>query len=232
MKRNSTIVVLLLLAQIPASAAGQALEADAEPWELRPSVYGYIAVRGAAPARPAPPRFALGLAVGTGLGWIYGGSTEHVGAPIIGGEFPDSSDSGWAHAPLHLTADASYNLTDRWQLSLQGRFQLLNFTSQEWGIPEVMSVLGLARLKWFVAGDRLRWFVAMGVGAGQVRHRVRIEDTYVDTRAAGLVATNLGTGVTFMFNRTFGLSAELSTFLLLPELAIHGDLNLGVVLRL
>ena len=54
MKRNSTIVVLLLLAQIPASAAGQALEADAEPWELRPSVYGYIAVRGAAPARPGP----------------------------------------------------------------------------------------------------------------------------------------------------------------------------------
>ena len=221
-----------LLALIPASAAGQTLE-ETEPWELKPTPNGYIAVRGnARPVRAAPPRFALGLAVGTGLGWIYGGSTEHVGASIIGGDYPDTSDGGWAHAPLHLTADLSYHLTDRWQLSLQGRFQLRNFTSAEWGIPEVMSVLGLARLKWFVAGERLRWFVAMGVGGGQIRHRVLIEEKFVDTRAAGLVATNLGTGVSFMFNRTFGLSAELSTFLLLPELAIHGDINLGVVVRL
>ena len=228
---GNLFVLCSTLCLVPASAASQGLARPAAPGEASPDAPGDETPR-ARWIRSArrPPRVSLGLSLGTGLGWVHGGHTDNIHAPIAD-DGTGQTGPGWAHAPLHLAPELSYVLSHRWHLGLQTRVQLLNITSVELGFRSQVSVLALARARWFVSGERFRWFVTFGAGAGQIRHRIQVEDFW-DTRAAGYLAANLGTGVTVRFNRYVGVSAELSTHVLFPDIALHGDLNTGLVLLL
>ena len=118
-------------------------------------------------------------------------------------------------------------IDERWHLGLLGRLQVLDASSY----ADAVSFLGLVRAKAFVAGDRARLYASVGFGGGTVRHRIPVDQLW-DVRDAGYVAVSIGLGFNVLFNDTVGLAVELVPMVLMPEFAVHVDLNTGLVIHL
>lgn len=179
-------------------------------------------------------RFFVALYLGTGAGFVNGGQSERSHPQA---NMPDAQvdiRSGGALAPLHVQAEFGYMLTELWQVSALLRLQTLNVMT-----PNSLSFLGEARAKRYFSQGTFRPFFALGVGAGQIRHRIPLgdydgstltPDDIVDTRIAGTAAFGLGGGINFMFTNNLGLAAEVNGLILVPNnFAAHLDVNMGVV---
>lgn len=190
------------------------------------------------------PRFSIGVMGGLGLGVVVEGQSEHVQPQNDGSYHTVGIKTGGAIAPFHLAPELSYHITDQWHLSLQGRIQLVNATTNSTRV----SVLGLARAKRYFGSGALRVFAAFGAGGGQVRFRIPLGNydatspayekgeakdltlnNLVDTRVAGLGAICLGGGLRYMFSTYVGLVLELNGMILVPDFAVDADLNTGLV---
>ncbi len=186
--------------------------------------------------KPRRPRkvVSLGVMVGTGLGVVYGGQSEHVQPQVTGTDAFVDIKPGGSLAPLHIAPELSYHLSDNWHLSALVRIQLVNATTFKGRV----SVLGIARAKRFFGEGNLRHFLAFGGGGGQIRHRIALGDydgleetanDIVDSRVAEVGAFSLAYGLRYMFTPSVGFVAELTGAILIPQFAANLDLNIGLV---
>jgi hypothetical protein len=203
-----------------------------------------IAVRPAEPGPGPGPRprqkrklFSIGLLIGTGVGIVYGGQSEHLQVQVTCPDDPCAAvdiKPGGALTPFHLAPELAYHITDLWHVSAMVRIQLVNAASARGKI----SVLGLARAKRYFGTGSFRHYLAFGGGGGEIRHRIPLGDYdgvdttdngVVDTRVAGVGAFGLGYGLQYMFSGYVGLALELSGMMLVPQFAAQVDINTGLV---
>jgi hypothetical protein len=200
--------------------------------------------RGVRP-KPKPDKksFSIGVMAGTGLGVVNGGESEHNQKQAKGTPRPVEIRPGGALTPFHIAPEFSYHINERWHVSVLGRIQVVNAVSQS----SKISLLGEARAKRFFGGDSLRFYLAFGAGAGQIRHRIPLGDydddgnpatadptpdsnDRIDTRVASIVCFGLGGGLVYMFSSYMGVVVELNGLILVPDFAANADLNAGIVL--
>lgn len=200
------------------------------------SVKGRTRRRRRKPPEPEPGKSVISIAlmVGTGLGVVNGGESEHV-QPRVGGA-PEQVDinPGGSLTPLHIAPEVTYHLSETWQIGVIGRIQV------PVAVPEKeVSILGEARAKRLFGEGPLRFYLAFGAGGGQIRHRIPLgdydgkpgtPDNLVDSRVAGVVAFGLGGGVTYTFTENVGVIAELNGLIVVPDFAAHVDVNVGPLL--
>ena len=181
---------------------------------------------------PPPPKktkmVTIGIMVGTGGGFVYGGSTENVGAniePDDGGK----SGPGIALAPFHIAPEINYLINDAWHIGVLGRIQFINAISKNQGLASRVSVAGVLRAKRYFNWTKLKVYLGFGAGGGQMRHRIPVDNMY-DTRVAQFIAFNIGGGTNYMFNDTIGATFETNMLIMVPDFAAHLDFNLGLIL--
>jgi hypothetical protein len=191
------------------------------------------------PKPPSAKVFSIGLMVGTGIGVVNGGQSEHEHPQSI----PNSQKTveinpGGALTPFHIAPELIYHLSDSWHLSVLGRIQVINAISAD--VPDSkISWLGEARAKRLFGSGALRFYMAFGAGAGQIRHRIPLgdydenpatPDDRIDTRIASIVAFGLGGGINYMFSDYVGLVIELNGLIVVPTFAANLDINSGLIL--
>lgn len=181
-------------------------------------------------------KFSIAVLGGTGVGIVFGGSSES--AQPRNGQPNEKVDiaPGAALAPVHIGIDLAYHITREWHISALVRLQML--TALRGGLSsEKISVLGLVRAKRFFGDGMLRFFLSFGAGGGQIRHRIPLgdydsdpatDDDIVDARVAGVAAFGFGGGMLVAFHRNVGLVLELVGMILVPDFAAHADFNLGL----
>jgi len=210
-----------------------------------------IAIRGLNPRSPsATPtvsarrralgkRWTAGLGVGSGVGVLGAGQSEHCGAnrpresgctPIDENHAPIPVNSGAAASPLHLLADVGYRLTPAWEVAAQLRLQVIS--GHQVKDFDDKSFLGTARIRrWFGAG-RTRMFFAGALGGGQVTHAVALGPdggNVRDTLTSGKLALGGGLGLAHKIAGGLAVIGALDALVLLPDnTAFHADLNLGL----
>jgi hypothetical protein len=206
------------------------------------------------PVPPPPPKptksskvFSIGLMAGAGFGIVNGGESEHAHPQIDGTEKAVDINPGGAMAPFHVAPELSYHLNDQWHLCLLGRIQVVNALSAGTAVPgktatepsSNISFLGQARAKRFFGDGAVRFYMAFGAGAGQIRHRIPLGDydkhagtpnDRVDARVAGIGAFGLGGGLSYMFSSYVGFALEVNGLILVPDFAANIDVNTGLVL--
>jgi hypothetical protein len=179
--------------------------------------------------------FSLALMMGSGLGLIGEGESDHSHPQVDGSWRKVDIKPGGAITPFHLAPELMYHLNQDWQLSLLGRIQLVNAI----GRNMVVSLLGEARVRRFFGQGALRFYGTLGAGGGQMRHRIELQDydnrdetdnDRADTRTAGYLAAGIGGGGRYMFNNTLGLMVELNGLVLFPTFCANLDLNAGLLL--
>ena len=183
--------------------------------------------------KPLPPptrkkMISIGLMVGTGGGFVYGGKTENIGAniePDDGGK----SGPGIALAPFHIAPEINYIINPSWHIGVLGRIQFVNAISKNMGLTSKVSVAGVLRAKRYFNWTKMKLYLGFGAGGGQLRHRIPVDDLY-DTRVAQFIAFNIGGGVNYMFNDTIGTTFETSMLIMVPDFAANLDFNLGLIL--
>jgi len=196
---------------------------------------------GPGPRKPkrAGKTITIGVMVGAGIGVVNGGQSEHPQSQRTPkGEITFRQveiNPGGALSPFHISPEVSYHISDRWQISLLGRIQVVNAISDS----SKISLLGEARAKRFFGGEALRFYLAFGAGAGQIRHRIPLgdydsdpttPDDRIDTRVSGIAAFGLGGGMVYMFSSHVGVALELNGLILVPDFAANLDINAGIVL--
>ena len=181
---------------------------------------------------PPPPEkkkmVSIGIMVGTGGGFVYGGQTENIGAKIE----PDNggkSGPGIAFSPFHIAPEINYHINPNWHIGLLGRIQFVNSISQNRGLASRVSVAGVIRAKRYFNWEKLKLFLGFGAGGGQIRHRIPVDDMY-DTRVAQFIAFNIGGGVNYMFTDMVGATFETGMLIMVPDFAAHLDFNAGLIL--
>jgi len=182
-------------------------------------------------------RFAVSAMVGTGVAVVVDGESENKHPTVSGERVAVGIDTGVAIAPLHLLAEVAYIVSRHWHIGAQARLQVLTLVRGE-GVKEHLSLLGMARAKGFLGSDAVwRPYLSVGLGGGTIRHRIKLGDYdgeketpngIVDSRVSGFVAMSLGFGLQIQVHRHIAVVAEAASFVLVPDVAIHLDLDAGV----
>ena len=183
------------------------------------------------------PRFRVGLSVGGGIAFLaLEGETDHE-HPITNPNFPEETAilgvvGGQAFSPLHIEPRFGYRLTQDWELGATLRIQIFNFTTQE----DEISFHGEVRVSYLIGSGLLSGRVGASLGGGQIRHRINLGDYDVssETNPTDLVDTRLNTcfsvsvhGGLRLGNETVGVVIEPVLRMLIPDIAVHLDLNIG-----
>jgi len=168
---------------------------------------------------PSSSKVSLGASVGTGLGFLSERTTENVGAIA-------SDVVAWS--PLHVAFEFNYHISDRWHIGLYSRLQIVNALSAEMGLSDRISYFGNILAKYFFTHNTMRWYFGFGVGGGQVRYRIPIDDIF-DAAVSQYIALTASAGTHIMFHRNFGLALSVGTLLLVPDFAFNLDVNTGFV---
>ena len=183
--------------------------------------------------KPPPPTtkkktISVGIMVGTGGGFVYGGQTENIGAniePDDGGK----SGPGIAFAPFHIAPEINYMINDNWHIGILGRIQFVNAISKNMGFASRVSVAGVLRAKRYFNWEKLKLYLGFGAGGGQLRHRIPVDDLH-DTRVAQFIAFNIGGGINYMFTDVIGATFETGMLIMVPDFAANLDFNAGLIL--
>ena len=182
---------------------------------------------------PPPPEkkkmVSIGIMVGTGGGFVYGGETENIKANIEpdGGE--GKSGPGIAFSPFHIAPEINYHINHNWHIGILGRIQVVNAITKNMGWASRVSVAGVLRSKRYFNWDKLKLFLGFGAGGGQIRHRIPVDDQH-DTRIAQFIAFNIGGGINYMFTDMVGATFETDMLIMVPDFAAHLDFNAGLIL--
>jgi hypothetical protein len=107
--------------------------------------------------------------------------------------------------------------------------------------PAQDAVAGLAKLTWLFRDPqkRLRPFLSLQAGAGQIRHTVTTParanltgcgdgPTCKDTVMGGLALAGAGGGVLWKLDDNLAIYAAYNTLVGAPNFMVQGDLNLGI----
>jgi hypothetical protein len=193
----------------------------------------------------APAGFWMVLALGSGGGY-HSGTPEM--NPVDTGTPPQGIHvEGYGLAKLgQLAPEIGYFPRSRLVVSVQGRLQYVTGT-QEVKVESRrfhaarLALAGIAKLTWFLRAPphRLRPFVNLQAGVGQIRHSVTTpasasltgcgpDLTCKDTVMGGLGLAGLGGGMVWMLDPTFGIYGALSLLAGFPSFVVNGDLNLGI----
>ena len=103
------------------------------------------------------------------------------------------------------------------------------------------AVAVLARGSWFFGSGPFRPYFSLAAGGGYMRHNVTFStlmkcgnsgtETCVDTVLAGPVFVGPGAGALLMLTENFGVLADLTTVVGLPNFTYNLDLNIGAAAR-
>ena len=195
----------------------------------------------------APAGLWLVFALGSGGGY-------HSGAPEmnpVDANTPSHGihDSGFAVAQLgQLAPEIGFFPRDRLLISVEARLQYVTGTQdvvvdRKTFHPARLALAGLAKLSWFPRHieAKLRPFVSLEAGAGQIRHSITTPEsanltgcgagtTCDDTVMGGLGLAGLGGGAIWMIDQTFAAYAAVNLLAGFPNFMVNGDLNLGIAI--
>jgi hypothetical protein len=202
-------------------------------------------------AAPAEPALVLGLLVGSGVGWASG-TGEVTSYQLV------HSGMAWAEV-MHFAPQIGYFVTPRLMIGVEGRLQLVlgnnEFHPATSGLPGTCgsdvcapargAFAGLAKAQWFFGDSerKLRPFGSVAVGAGYIRHVVKLDSDVpannacgsdghqlcVDTVAAGPLLGGVGVGFQYKLSQAARFVLTLQALAAAPQFTVNADVNLGVV---
>jgi hypothetical protein len=183
-------------------------------------------------------QYFVGLLGGTGFGWATGvGDTNH--DVMI-------SPPGFAPASVfQLAPEVGYWLSSSLMISLQLRYQHISGTTDVYvGTKDYHTAnyafAAFAKATWkFWDEGKLHPFFSLAAGAGQIRHVVTFDkiphdcgksmnETCVDTIAAGPIMLGPGGGIFYDLTDSFSLIAEADSVIAFPNFTFNVDINVGV----
>jgi len=200
--------------------------------------------------KPAEPGLWLVLAAGSGGGY-------HSGTPEMNpvyAQYPPRpihvSGFGLASA-AQLAPELGFFPRPRLLVSVQARLQFVTGaqdvqTDNQIYHPAQLALAGLAKLSLFpyrAVDQRLRPFVTVQAGLGQIRHEVTTppskgmtgcaaQTTCKDTVMGGLGLFGVAAGITWALDRSVALYGALSVLAGMPAFMVNADINLGVAIML
>jgi hypothetical protein len=202
------------------------------------------------PERKPPseePTWFLGLAVGSGVGWVSGNGDINN---------QDKARSGFGSSQLgHVLPEIGYFVSPDFILSLQVRLQLVSGATSERDLsnsmcgpthvcsPATGALAAFGRMTWLFGENTFVPYLSVAAGAGQIRHLATFPNGVncgtaaqpvkcVDTVTAGPILLGPGAGLLVRVSRSFGLTLGLNTLLGFPDFTFHFDFNAGIAVIL
>jgi hypothetical protein len=182
-------------------------------------------------------QYFVGLLGGTGFGWATGvGDTNH--DVMI-------NPAGVAAASLfQIAPEVGYWLSSSLMISLQLRYQHITGTTDVFVNGKDYhtanyAFAAFAKATWkFWDEGKLHPFFSLAAGGGQIRHVVTfnkltncgksMNETCVDTIAAGPIMLGPGGGIFYDLTDSFSLIAEADSVIAFPNFTFNVDINVGV----
>jgi hypothetical protein len=213
--------------------------------------------RAEAGGAPREHKYWLSLGLGSGFGWARGtpevNSTDKLGNKIeLTGAFVPAR-------LLHFAPEVGLFVGPNLLLSLAGRVQVVTSTTEvrdpscpdqkqpgtTIGVcpPARWAVAVLGKATWLLgAPARLRPFVSLSAGAGEIRHVVEVpllndcganqRSVCQDTLLGGLILVGPGLGLAYDLGRAVSAVLSVNSLVGLPNPTVNFDLNLGVAFGL
>ncbi len=193
------------------------------------------------------PSWFLGLAVGSGVGWVSGNGDINN---------QDKATSGFGSSQLgHALPEIGYFVSPDFVLSLQMRIQVVSGATSERDLSNSMcgpthvcspakgALAAFGRLTWLFGENTFAPYLSVAAGAGQIRHLATFPKGVncgngaqpvkcVDTVTAGPILLGPGAGLLVRASRSFGLTLGVNTLLGFPDFTFHVDFNAGIAVIL
>jgi hypothetical protein len=186
-------------------------------------------------------RYFAALTLGTGFGWATGVGDVNHDVSI--------NPAGMAWAKLgHIAPEFGYWMSSSLMLSLQLRYQFVTGTTDVHSGGKVFhsanyAFAASAKATWRWGEQKLHPFFSLAAGGGQIRHVVtfgsklipadcgpNMNQTCVDTIAAGPILVGPGGGVTYDLTDRFSLVAQANSVLGFPNFTFNVDIDVGVAM--
>ncbi len=174
--------------------------------------------------------------VGSGVGYATGTGETNANLPVSG-SFAGTSLG-------HVAPEVGYWVAPDLLISAQGRIQLVtgptelvDGTGRVYPPADVALALFL-KASLFFGSESFRPFISGGLGGGQIRHVVTFgayhdcgatrTQTCVDSVVAGPALAQVGGGLLYKVNSSFGIEASSNVQIAEPKFTFNVDLNAGV----
>jgi len=186
-------------------------------------------------------RYFAALLFGTGFGWATGVGDVNHDVSI--------NPAGMALAGLgQLAPEVGYWMSSSLMLSLQLRYQFVSGPTDVYANGKVYhaadyAFAAFAKATWRWGDDKLHPFFSLAAGGGQIRHVVtfgsklipadcgpHMNQTCVDTIAAGPILIGPGGGITYDLTDRFAVVGQANSVLGFPTFTFNIDLNVGVAM--
>ncbi len=185
-------------------------------------------------------RYYAALSLGTGFGWATGVGDLNHDVSI--------NPPGMAWAKLgHIAPEFGYWLSSSLMLSLQLRYQFITGTTDVYHAGTQFhaanyAFAAFAKATWRWGEDSWHPFFSLAAGGGQIRHVVTfgtksiprpdcgpmMNQTCVDTIAAGPILLGPGGGISYDLTDRFSLVGQANSVLGFPNFTFNLDLDVGV----
>ncbi|MES1209627.1 MAG: hypothetical protein ABUS79_27130, partial [Pseudomonadota bacterium] len=186
-------------------------------------------------------RYFAALTLGTGFGWATGVGDVNHDVSI--------NPAGMAWARLgHVAPELGYWMSSSLMLSVQLRYQFVTGTTDVHSGGKVFhaanyAFAAFAKATWRWGEKKLHPFFSLAAGGGQIRHVVtfgskllpadcgpNMNQTCVDTIAAGPILVGPGGGVSYDLTDRFSVLAQANSVLGFPNFTFNIDIDLGVAM--
>ncbi|MFL5307260.1 MAG: tetratricopeptide repeat protein [Polyangia bacterium] len=186
-------------------------------------------------------RYFAALSLGTGFGWATGVGDVNHDVSI--------NPPGMAWARLgHIAPEFGYWMSSSLMLSLQLRYQFVTGTTDVHSGGKVFhsanyAFAAFAKATWRWGEEKIHPFFSLSAGGGQIRHVVtfgsklipadcgpNMNQTCIDTIAAGPILIGPGGGVTYDLTDRFAVVAQANSVLGFPNFTFNIDIDLGVAM--
>ncbi len=185
-------------------------------------------------------RYFAALSLGTGFGWATGVGDLNHDVSI--------NPPGMAWAKLgHIAPEFGYWLSSSLMLSLQLRYQFITGTTDVYRSnmqyhAANYAFAAFAKATWRWGDDSWHPFFSLAAGGGQIRHVVTfgtksiprpdcgpmMNQTCVDTIAAGPILLGPGGGISYDLTDRFSLIGQANSVLGFPNFTFNIDIDVGV----
>jgi len=186
-------------------------------------------------------RYFAALTLGTGFGWATGVGDVNHDVSI--------NPAGMAWAKLgHIAPEFGYWMSSSLMLSVQLRYQFVTGTTDVHSGGKVFhsanyAFAAFAKATWRWDQEKFHPFFSLAAGGGQIRHVVtfgsklipadcgpNMNQTCIDTIAAGPILVGPGGGATYDLTDRYSLVAQVNSVLGFPNFTFNIDIDLGVAM--
>lgn len=186
-------------------------------------------------------QYYAALSLGTGFGWATGVGDVNHDVSI------NPAGIGWAKLG-HIAPEFGYWMSSSLLLSVQLRYQFVTGTTDVYSGGKVFhaanyAFAGFAKATWFWGDDDWHPFFSVAAGLGQIRHEVtfgsklippdcgpKMNQTCVDTIAAGPVLLGPGAGISYDLTDRLSLVGQANSVLGFPNFTFNLDIDVGVAM--